>query len=71
MKKKLEVKHAIHKEYCKVKGHCHFTWEYRAAAHTICDLKCTVPKEILIVLHNRCNYDYHFIMKEFAEKFKK
>ena len=29
-----------------------------------------VPIEIPIVLHNRSNYDYHFTIKELAEKFE-
>ena len=31
----------------------------------------SVPKKIPIVFHNRSNYDYHFIIKELAGKFKK
>ena len=30
-----------------------------------------MPKIILIVFHNGSNYDYYFIIKELAEKFKK
>ena len=30
---------------CKVGGHCHYTSEYRGAAHCICNLKYSVPKE--------------------------
>ena len=30
-----------------------------------------MPKKIPIVLHNRSNYDYHFIINELAEEFKK
>ena len=35
------------------------------------NLKYSVPKRIPIVLHNGLNYDYHFIIKELAEEFKK
>ena len=28
-----------------------------------CYLKHSVPKEILIIFHNGCNYDYQFITK--------
>ena len=59
------------KKYCKVRDHCHYTVEYRGAAHSICNLKYSVPKKIPIVFHNRSNHDYHFIMKELAEEFKK
>ena len=31
---------------------CHCTWEYRSAAHNICNLKYSVPKKIRIVFHN-------------------
>ena len=30
-----------------------------------------MPKKIPIVFHNASNYDYHFIIKELAEEFKK
>ena len=59
------------KKYRKVRDHCHYTGEYRGAVHTICNLKYSVPKEIPIVFHNGSNYDYHFIIKELVEEFKK
>ena len=34
-------------------------------------MKYSVPKNILIAFHNGSNYDYHFIIKELAEEFKK
>ena len=34
-------------------------------------MKYRAPKKILIVFHNRPNYNYHFIIKELAEEFKK
>ena len=51
-------------------NHCHYSREYRGAAHTIYNLKYNVPKEITIILHNGSNYDYHFIMKKVAEEFE-
>ena len=39
--------------------------------HSICNLKYSVPKTIPTVFHNGSNYDYHFIIKELAEEFKK
>ena len=45
--------------------------EYRGAAHSMCNLKYSVPKTIPIVFHNGYNYDYHFIIKKLAEEFKK
>ena len=44
---------------------------YRGAAHNICNLKYSIPKKIPIVFHNVFSYDYHFIIKELAEEFKK
>ena len=39
--------------------------------HNICNLKYSVPKNIPIAFHNGSNYDYHFIIKELTEEFKK
>ena len=36
--------------------------------HSICNLKYSVPKKILIAFHNGSNYDYHFIIKALAEE---
>ena len=69
-KEKFENKYVKVKKYGKVRNHCHYTGEYRSATR-ICNLKYNVPKNISTVFHNRCNYDYHFIIKELAEKFKK
>ena len=44
--------------------------EYGGAAHSICNLKFSIPKEIRIVFHNESNYDYHVIIKELAEEFE-
>ena len=70
-KEKLENKYLKDKKYRKVRDHCHQLGEYRGAAHSIYNLKYSVPKSVPIVFHNRSNYDYHIIMKELAEKFKK
>ena len=70
-KEKFENKYLKDKKYRKVRDHCHYTGEYRGAAHSICNLKYSVPKKIPIVFHNGSNYDYHFIIKELAEEFKK
>ena len=50
------------KKYCKVKSHCFYTRKYGGAAHRICNLKYSVHKN---------SYDYHFILKEIAEEFKR
>ena len=59
------------KKYRKVRDHCHYTGEYRGAAHSIGNLKYSEPKEISIAFYNGTNHDYHFIMKELAEEFQK
>ena len=59
------------KKYYKVRDHCHYTGEYRGVAHSIINLKYSVPKRISVVFHNGSNYDNHFIIKELGEEFKK
>ena len=59
------------KKYRKVRDHCYYTAEYRGTAHSICNLKYSPPIKIPIVFHNGCSYNYHFIIKELSEEFKK
>ena len=49
-----EDKNAKDKKYCKVTDHSH-TEGYRAAAHSLCNLKYSVPKEISVLFHNGSN----------------
>ena len=58
-KQKFENRYLKDKKHCKVRDHCHYTGEYRGAAHSICNLKYSIPKNIPIVFHNGSNYDYH------------
>ena len=58
------------KNYQRVRDHCNYTDKYRDAAASIYDLKFSVPNQIPVVFHNGSNYDYHFIIKELANKFK-
>ena len=58
------------KKYHKAKDHCHYTGKYRGADHDLCNLRYEIPKEIPVVFHNGFTYDYHFIIKELAEKFE-
>ena len=57
------------KKQQKVREHCHYTGKYRGAAHTICNLRYKVPKEIPVVFHNGSTYDHHFIIKELVKEF--
>ena len=47
----------------KVKDHCHNTGKLRRPAHSICNLKYKVPKEIPTIIHN-ASYDTHFILNQ-------
>ena len=44
-KAKFGNKYLRDKNYRKVRDHCHYTGECRGAAHSICNLKYTVPEE--------------------------
>ena len=77
-----KICHICEKEFCtdknnkefkkmqKVRDHCHYTGKDRGAAHSNCNLNYKIPKEIPVVFHNGSTYDYHFINKQLARKFK-
>ena len=78
-----EICHICEKEFCtdkdnkkefklkkKVRDHCHYTGKYTGAAHSICNLRYKIIKEIPVVFHNGSAYDYHFIIKQLAREFK-
>ena len=44
-----EDKCANDKNYRKIRDHCHYTVEYRGAAHSICNLKYSILKEITVI----------------------
>ena len=56
------------KKHYKVRDHCHYKEKFRGAAHSICNLRCKSPREILVVFHNGSTYDYHFIINKLAKK---
>ena len=56
--------------YHEVRDHCHYTVKSRGAAHSICNLKYKIQKEIPVVCHNGSTYDYHFIIKQLAKEFE-
>ena len=51
----------------KVSDHCHFTGEYRGAAHSDCNLKCRKPLILPVIFHNLQNYDSHLFIKQLAK----
>ena len=53
----------------KVKDQCHCTGKFRGAAHSICNLRYKVPKNIPVVIQND-SYDTHFIINQLAKEFK-
>ena len=65
-----EKQFSTDKKYCKVRDHCHYTGKCRGAAHSICNLRCKIPREIPVVFHTGSTYDYHFIIEQSAKEFK-
>ena len=51
----------------KVRDHCHFTGEYRDAAHNQCNLKCKKPHILPVLFHNLQGYDSHLFIKQLAK----
>ena len=35
-----------------IRVHCYYTGKYRGVAHSVCNLKNSIPKECPAVLHN-------------------
>ena len=60
MQKKFEGKYANDKKYCRVRDYCHYTGKHREAAHSVFNLKYSIPKEVLVTFHNESNYDDTF-----------
>ena len=58
-------------KYGKVRNHYHYTGKHKGAAHSICNLKYSTPKEISIIFYNGFNYDYYFIIKRLAGEFER
>ena len=46
-----EKEFSTDKTYCRVRDHCHYTGKYRGAAHSICNLRYKIPREIPVVFH--------------------
>ena len=60
----------VMKKNLKNSDHFHYTRKFRGAAHSECNLRYKVPKEIPVVFHNGSTYDYHFINKQLPEVFE-
>ena len=50
----------------KVRDHCHFTSNYRGAAHNICNLRCKKPLILPVIFHNLQGYDGHIFIKQLS-----
>ena len=48
----------------KVRDHCHFTGNYRGAAHNKCNLGCRKLKVLPVIFHNLQGYDAHLFIKQ-------
>ncbi|CAH3190752.1 unnamed protein product, partial [Porites lobata] len=60
--------HICHTELLddRVRDHCHFTGQYRGAAHNSCNLKCRKPLVLPVIFHNLQGYDAHLFIKQLA-----
>ena len=65
---KAEICHICKKELLddKVRDHCHFTGQYRGAAHNSCKLQCRKPMILPVIFHNLQGYDAHLFIKQLA-----
>ena len=50
----------------KVRDHCHFTGQYRWAAHNSCNLQSRKPMILPVIFHNLQGYDAHFFIKQLS-----
>ena len=50
----------------KVRDHCHFSGQYRGAAHNSCNLQCRKPMILPVVFHNLQGYDAHLFIKKLS-----
>ena len=57
----------VFKLYHKVRDHCHYSRKFRGAAHSICNLRYKIPKEIPVAFRNGSTYNYHFTINQLAK----
>ena len=55
----------------KVRDDCHYTGEYRGAAHSSCNLKYKIPGYIPIVFYNLGGYDAHLFIRKLGKNFNR
>ena len=56
----------------RARDHCHFTGEYRGAAHSVdCNLKCKKPLILPVIFHNLQGYVSHLFIKKTFESFRR
>ena len=65
---KAETCHICKKELLtdKVRDHCHFTGQYRGAAHNSCNLQCRKPMILPVIFHNLQGYAAHLFTKQLS-----
>ena len=65
---KAETCHICSKELLndKVRDHCHFTGQYRGAAHNSCNFQCRKPLILPVIFHNLQGYDAHLFIKQLS-----
>ena len=51
----------------RVRDHCHFTGQYRGAAHNKCNLMCKKSLVLPVIFHNLRGYDAHLFIKQLAK----
>ena len=51
----------------KVRDHCHYSREYRGAAHLLCNVQYKIPSYIPVVFHNLAGYDAHLFIWELSK----
>ena len=52
----------------KVRDYCHYTGDYRGAAHNGCNLRYKIPSYIPVVFHNLSGYDAHLFIRELGRQ---
>ena len=58
------------KKHRKVRDHDHYTGKFRGAAHSTCNLRYSVQRDIPVFFHNSTNYDFNLIINELAKEFR-